>query len=155
MEYAELIDGVRTHPYITIVLASVVNGRVTAVVAGAAAAQGILNPFLAYGIFVAMDILGDTLYYCFGRVGHLMGNCFMRKIGWHDKFDKINPGFVASLPKAILIAKMTMIASKPVVITAGIAKLPFHKFYGVVTPCTLVLCVLYIVVGYLFCSCIV
>jgi len=150
MDFTQLLDGISDHPYATIILASVITGRTTAVVVGALVAEGFINPLLAYIIFVIMDILGDTIYYFFGRIGRLGGKFFIKRIGLEEKLEKLNGGLKESLTKAIFIGKIISF-SKPVIITAGIAEMPLFKFYRITVPCTLVLYILYMSAGYFFC----
>ncbi|MEK7127965.1 MAG: VTT domain-containing protein [Patescibacteria group bacterium] len=133
----------------TIILASLVNGRATALVVGAFIGQGYLNPFAAYWIFVAMDFMGDTLYYCLGRIGQLGGKFLIRE-SWQEKISQFNGGLKKNLPKALLFGKITMVGSKPIIVAAGMTKMPLFKFWSVNMPCTLVLFFLYMAAGYLF-----
>lgn len=71
MDFSQLLEGIQAHPYATLFAVSVVETRITAVCVGAFAAQGYINPVIAYGIFIFMNLLGDTLYYTFGRTGQV------------------------------------------------------------------------------------
>ncbi len=133
----------------TIIMASVINGRATALVVGALVGQGFLNPIVAYFIFVTMDILGDILYYSFGRIGQLSGT-FLVKKSWREKLDQLNGGLKKNLSKALFFGKISMVGSKPIIVAAGIAKMPLVKFLGINVSCTLVLFVVYMLIGYLF-----
>ena len=149
MDYAQLLEGIKAHPYLTIITASVIKGQPVAVVAGALVAQGYVNPITAYCIFVVMDFLGDTLYYFFGRAGHLGGKFFMRK-SWQKKLGRLHEGWGKNLPKALWIGKISIVGSKPVIFAAGAAKMPLLKFWGITLPCTLVLFILCMAIGYFF-----
>lgn len=152
MDYTQILEGMQAHPYATIILASVIEGKITAVIAGAFVTRGQVDPMVAYSIFVTMDVLGDTLYYLFGRIGHLLGTYFMDKIGWQAKSDRLHGGLMRNLPRTIWLAKITMVGSKPVIVTAGIAKMSFVKFYGVTIPCTLLSYLVCMGLGYFFCQ---
>ena len=149
MDYTQLLDGIKVHPYVTIITATVVSGRITAVVVGAFVAKGYINPFIAYCIFVTMDILGDTLYHLFGRMGHLGGTFLIRK-SWQKKLSRLNQRFGNNFTKMLFFVKVTGIGSKPTIVGTGIVKMPLPKFYSITAPCTLALFVLYMAVGYFF-----
>ncbi len=157
MNDSQFLDGILAHPYLTIITVSVVQGRIPAFIAGMFAAAGLLNPVIAYAIFCIMDILGDTLWYLISRFVHHLIHCFghrfgkyiIKKIGWQEKVNEISSDLIKYLPRALFIGKITF-AGKPMIITAGIAKMPFLKFYGVVVPCTLIQFLLFIGLGYLF-----
>ncbi|MEK7539331.1 MAG: VTT domain-containing protein [Patescibacteria group bacterium] len=148
MDHIQLLEGIKAHPYTTIVAASVVNARITAVFVGAFVAQGYINPFIAYIIFIVMGISGDMLYYFFGRIGHL-GGVLLIKNSWQNKLSQLDDKWRKNFPKAILIGKTTA-GSKPVIFVAGVAKMPLLKFLSIIVPCTLVLYLLYMSIGYFF-----
>ncbi len=148
MDYIQLLEGIKAHPYATLIAASVVQGRITALLIGAFVAQGgDINLIIAYSIFVVMDILGDTLYYFFGRIGHIGGTLLIRK-SWQRKLNWLNLKFQGNLIKIIFFVKATGICSKPGMVLAGTTKMPLQKFWGITVPCTLVLFLLYMVVGF-------
>src|SRR3989344_2844803 len=136
MDYVQLLEGVKAHPYATVIAASVVNGRVTAMFVGAFVAQGYINPIIPYIIFVVMDVLGDMLYYSLGRIGNIGGKIIIRK-NWQKRLSQFNDKKLKNnFPKALLLAKVSAIGSKPVIVAAGMGKMPLAKFLGVTVPCT-------------------
>ncbi len=149
MDYNQLLEGIQAHPYATTVAASVVNGKATAIVVGAFVAQGYVNPIVAYAIFVVMDILGDTLYYFLGRLGYLGGKIII-KDSWRQKLNQPNEKFAKHFLWALFIGKVSLVGSKPTILAAGITRMSLVKFYGVIVPCTLVLYLLCMGLGYFF-----
>ena len=114
---------------------------------GALTVQGYINPVIAYVIFVTMDVLGDALYYCFGRVGFLGGK-FLIKESWRKTLSRLNGELEKNIVKALFIGKILAIGSKPIIVAAGIAKMPLRKFLSITVPCTLVLFLLYMSAGH-------
>ena len=149
-----LVNGIRSHPYITIWIVSTVEGRVSSFLTGMLAAEGYLNPLGAYAIFVPMCIAGDVLFYFLGRTGGIAGTCLSRK-SWWPKFRPSNAERIRqSLPRALIVAKITGIASKPTILLAGMVHMPLAHFCRITIPCTLILYFVYISVGYFLGRCI-
>lgn len=146
--YVQLREGIEAHPYLTIIAVSVVEARVTSVFAGMFVAQGYVNPIIAYVIFIVMCFLGDTLYYFLGRTGHA-GARFLHRKKWH-RLAWVREKMNGSLPWALVIGKVSGIASKPAIVAAGIGKMPFAQFCRITTPCTLVMFLVYMTLGYFF-----
>lgn len=147
MDHSQLLELVKEHPYVAVVTAAVAEGRITAIMVGGFSSQGYLNPFIAYAIFSVMSILGDTIFYLLGR----FGNSQISKTRWQPKMDKVNGRLTKGLKTAIWIGKFSGIGSKPIILAAGIAKMPLLKFYGVIISCTLVMFAIYVGIGY-FCA---
>lgn len=146
-----MLDGMKDHPYMTIISAAIWQGRVTAIFAGAFIAQGYVNPVMTYIIFVVMDISGDFLYYRAGRVGGHLARLFIKK-SWSKKkkSGRVGQALERGLPLGLFIAKVTGVLSKPVIVAVGAAKMPLPKFWGITVPCTLISFVIYLAIGYLF-----
>ncbi|KKR61379.1 MAG: hypothetical protein UV43_C0038G0009 [Parcubacteria group bacterium GW2011_GWF2_42_7] len=149
MDYVQLLEGMKAHPYTAMIAASVVQGRITALFVGAFLAQGgNVSPIFAYGIFCVMDVLGDILYYELGRMGRVGGMLLTRK-SWREKLSQLNKGRLEqNFSYAIFISKVTMVGSKPVIVAMGVGKVPFLRFLKVATLCALVSLLMYMIVGY-------
>ena len=64
------------------------------------------------------------------------------------KLAQLNGNLEKNLMKALFVGKITIVGSKPMIVTAGMAKMPLLKFYCVTVPCTLVLFLLCMGIGY-------
>ena len=143
----KFVEGITAHPYITIILCAVVQGRLTAFAVGPFIALGYVNPCIAYLILVVMDFLGDTLYFMIGRLSQWTGRFLINK-RWREKLSRFQGKTDHVLLRLLLLGKVTGVASKPAIVSAGIARIPLHKFYLVTVPCSLLMLALYMAVGY-------
>ena len=120
MDYVQLLEGMKAHPYTAMIAASVVQGRITALFVGAFLAQG-------------------------GRVGGML----LTRKSWREKLSQLNKGRLEqNFSYAIFISKVTMVGSKPVIVAMGVGKVPFLRFLKVATLCALVSLLMYMIVGY-------
>ncbi|MFA6076977.1 MAG: hypothetical protein WC735_02790 [Candidatus Paceibacterota bacterium] len=142
------MEGIKAHPYWTIITFSVIEGRLTAIAVGAFVAQGYVNPIVAYSIFVTMGVLGDMFYYFVGRVGNRVCSFFIRK-SWRDRIGQFKGEWNKNLPRAIVASKV-LVGSKPVIIVAGMTKMSLPKFMRIIVVWTLVIYLVCMLLGYFF-----
>lgn len=146
MDYVQLLEGIKTHPYTAVVVASAVNVRMTALLVGAVVAQSHdINPLIAYAIFVVMDVSGDVLCYILGYTGRRTVE-IAREKNWGGNGTTPKSSFLVLL----FSAKMLLVANKPIVVAAGAVKMPLPRFIRVSTLCALLSIALYMAAGYFF-----
>jgi membrane protein DedA with SNARE-associated domain len=89
-----------------------------------------MNPFIAYPVIVAGDIIGDSCCYAFGRLG-VPGfiKKFARWIGIHDKnISRVRVLFNSNPAKVIALSKIVLGIGVAGIYLAGNSRVPFSKF---------------------------
>lgn len=120
---------IQQYGYISIFPASIIEGPVIAVLAGFIASLGKLNIFLVFLILLAGDVVGDTLYYSIGLFGR---KTFIVRWGkfigiTENKITTLESYFKKHKWKILAFGKTQPIGSA-VLVTAGIARMPYLHF---------------------------
>lgn len=108
----------------------VVEGPIATILAGFLVSLGYLDFPLAYGLAVAADLLGDTLYYLVGRFGAKRVVDRWGKylgISW-DQIEKLDRHFERHVGKTLLLGKLTHGAGGLILLAAGAAEVPYPAF---------------------------
>jgi len=143
----QFLEAIKAHPYFSIALLSIFEGKATAFFAAYFAARGHLNPWVAYAIFCAMTVSGDAIWYLFGLLGSRTGKKVLKKT-WLERLDffagKIEKRMVFALSLVSLVGK----GAKPVILLAGASRMPFRKFMLIVTLFTPISYAIWMGIGY-------
>lgn len=119
--------------YFLISLMVAVEGPVTTLTGAVAASAGYLSPFWVFVSASLGNLTADTLWYALGYLG---------KTEWiikHGSRFGIKESFIARIQKEIdthihkvlFIAKLTMGLVIPTLIAAGLARVPFKRWFGI------------------------
>lgn len=119
-----------TYTYAFLLPASIIEGPIITVLAGFLSSIGHLTFWIAYGVIILGDLLGDAAYYALGYYGR---EGFIERYG---RFLGVTTTRVAYLEKHFVRhSNTTLIAGKfahgfgPIIlITAGMVKMPFWRF---------------------------
>ncbi len=121
--------------YVVIFPIAVVEGPIIALVAGFLVSLGYLSFIPAYLIIVTADVLGDIVYYYIGYSGSKKS--FLGK--YHSRFPVIMRNFnlVDNLwkkheKKTILLSKFSYGLCIPLLMSAGLSKVPIKRFIAYV-----------------------
>jgi len=128
-----------------------VEGPIVAFVAGVLVAAGYLHPLAAYIILILGDVVPDTIYYLIGRFGNRSGliQRFAGKIGvTTEHFDKITKLWFSHTTRTMLVTKFAYGLSIPLLITSGIVKLPFNRFWTNTVPLSMIQYGILLALGY-------
>lgn len=127
-------------------------GPLTTLVASAAASAGLLHLPLVF-LFVSFgNLTSDSLWYALGRAG---------KIDWLTRLGRrprITPEMVAWLQKGMnrhamkimFVAKLTMSFMIPTLITAGLSKIPWRRWFPAVFTGEMIWTGSLVLIGYYF-----
>lgn len=120
--------------------------------AGLLASWKLLNPFIAYGVIIAADMVSDSVYYAMGWWG---GDKARQKFSSFSKLKGARLQKLATLlhahpGKVLVIAKLTHVVGVPVLITAGVARLRFVTFFFFDLLPTLLKSLIFLLIGYYF-----
>jgi membrane protein DedA with SNARE-associated domain len=149
---AEIVLLLNTYKYLILFPIVVVEGPITAIIAGFLVSLGILNPFLVYIIVVAGDVVGDSILYIFGRWG---GESFIRRIGPYlgvtpERIDKVKEYFNSYGRRAVTMSKLFHGVGIAGLVTAGSLKVPYRKYIFICFSVTLAQAFVFLMVGVLF-----
>lgn len=138
--------------YFILFLLVVIEGPITTVVGGSLVALGLFNFYLTFIIVLIGDLTSDCLYYALGRYG---GENFLVKwgpyLGIRKKHLKlIKKHFEDHGGQTLIAAKVIRGFGTIFLISAGISKMPFRKFFRYNLGASLVKTLALILVGYFF-----
>lgn len=140
------------YKYILLFPIAVIEGPIITVLAGFLISMSNLNFFIAYPVIVIGDLTGDCLYYAIGRFGK---ETFIKRWG---KYIGINQERVLSMEnhfnghsgKTLLTGKLTHGLGAFFLVAAGIAKMPFGKYFWYNLLATLPKSLILLIIGYYF-----
>ncbi len=121
--------GLWTYPLISILVAF--EGPATTLLATAAAAAGLLHPWLVFLFAAAGNLTSDIVWYSLGRAGKIDAwKRFAAKRSLDPEIvSTIETGINNHAMKIMFFAKMTMSFMIPTLITAGLSKVPYRKWF--------------------------
>jgi membrane protein DedA with SNARE-associated domain len=136
--------------YLVISVLVAFEGPVTTLVAAAAASAGLLHPLLVFIFAAAGNLTSDSLWYSLGRAGKIDR---LSRLG--HKFS-ITPEMLAWLKKSMnrhamkimFVAKLTMSFMIPTLITAGLSKVPWRRWFPAVFAGEIIWTGLLVLIGY-------
>lgn len=108
-----------------------VEGPLLAVLCGAAAAYGYIDPFIAYGILVLGDLAPDLMYYGLGRWGANLRfvQRFRKKLFvLRDNLPAVEEMWRRHTLPSMASAKLAYGLSAPFIVSAGLARMPLRRF---------------------------
>jgi len=130
----------------------VFEGPIITVIAGFLASLGQLNLYIAYFIVIFGDLTGDSIYYAIGRFGkekiisHLGGRFGLSDVRIND----LEKHFEGNGGKTMLLGKLSHGVGAAFLVAAGIAKMPFRRFFWYNFLGTLPKSLILIVIGYYY-----
>jgi membrane-associated protein len=131
---------------------AVIEGPIITVAAGFLMTLGVFNPFLAYGVIVVGDTVGDILHYC---VGYFGGKRFIEKWG---KYFGVSLETIAPLEKQFETKAQSFFfwgkalhgIGGALLVAAGLIRYPFGKFVFSNVLGTLVKSAVLLAIGFYF-----
>jgi membrane protein DedA with SNARE-associated domain len=117
--------------YVLLALLTIIEGPIATLLAAVAASTGLLNPQWVFVAAATGNLTADALWYSLGYLG---------KTDWilqHGRRFGIRPGHVAYLErsmqtharKILLVAKLTLSFAIPALIAAGMARVPWRRWF--------------------------
>ena len=133
-------------------LITVVEGPLIMMAAGYAASLGFVSFPLAYGLVVAADLVGDSIFYSIGYWGR--DNGFGRLAHWVKippaTAERMKSLFHHHYGKTLLLAKITHAAGMPFLVGAGLARIDYWRFILFNFIATLPKALAFLAIGYYF-----
>jgi len=129
---------------------AILEGPIITVVAGYLAHLGAFNPVAAYVIVVVADLVGDVLFYLFGRSGkRWLSPRWRARLGLHDdRLAGLASHFRDKGGRTLIAGKLTHTLGALALIAAGIARMPFLPFLWYNFIATLPKSLFFLMLGY-------
>jgi len=149
---ADLIEPMQNWVYILLALAVAVEGPVTTLAGAVAASAGYMNPILVFMAASLGNLTADTLWYSLGYLGKTewvvrYGSWF----GVKEKFiTRLQKDIHDHIHKILFVAKLTLGFVIPTLIAAGLARVPFKRWFGVLFAAECVWTGSLVLIGYYF-----
>ncbi len=120
--------------YVLIALLVATEGPVSTLLAAAAAAAGILDIRFVFAAALIGNIVGDCLWYWIGYVNNLPSICRRaRWLGLRDHhLDRLELEMHTHATKLIALSKLVIGLIIPTLIAAGLAKIPWKRWFPLV-----------------------
>lgn len=138
--------------YVLLFLLTIIEGPLVAMVAGLFASLGFFNLILAYLVILAGDLVSDSLYYSIGFWGR---EKVIKKYGRFILLDQTKLHKFETLVryhsvKVLVIGKLTHFAGVPVLLAAGLVRIPYRKFIWYDMLATLPKSLIFLLLGFYF-----
>ena len=127
---AEIIQWLLDYKYLLLFPIAIVEGPFVTVLAGFLASIGKIDIYLAFMIIISGDLIGDSLYYAFGKWG---GRSWVRKWGHHVgmtqvRIERLENHFKRHPGKTLMLGKVAHGLGGPFLAAAGLSNMPYGNF---------------------------
>lgn len=130
-----------------------IEGPIISLIAGLFVANGTLSLLPTYIILCLGDIVPDTLYFGVGTLGRSADflSRYLHRFGFSEKrLLSIERLWQQHTFKSVLFSKWAYGLSTPLLMTAGLAKIPVGTFLRIVIPVVLIQYAILLMIGYEF-----
>jgi len=149
--FTTIIQWLLTYKYFILFPVVVVEGPIATIIAGFLASIGHLNLYIAYGLIIVADVVGDSIYYALGRWGTRFVERWGHYIGLTiERVKKIELHYTHHAGKTLILGKLAHSIEIPFLVFAGIAKVSYRKFLLYVFIPSIPKSLLFILIGYYF-----
>lgn len=139
--------------YILVFISAAIEGPLVAIFVGFLISLGQLSLLPTYIILLFGDIIPDTFYYYVGLLGNRWSVAER-----YGKYLNISDAHLKTLShlmhnhggKTMALGKLAYGLSTPILISAGLVKLPLKRFLSYVIPVTIVQYAVFLTLGYYF-----
>ena len=120
--------------YVLLAVFVLIEGPIATLLGAAAAAAGVMNPYLVFVSASIGNLTADALWYLLGYSGRIEWlEEHGRWLGFRrDHIDKLKKDMHTHARKILFVAKITASFSIPALITAGLTRVPWRKTFSVV-----------------------
>lgn len=135
--------------YFVLATLSVLQGPIAVVLGAAAATTGIMTPL---GIFIAVTIgntAADLLWYLIGKLGKID---WIFRIRWLrvnvNTLNRVKASLHDQAPKIVFLAKLSSVFVLPVMLAAGLIRLPWKRWFPTLFTVEIIKNIVLILAGY-------
>ncbi len=120
--------------YLLLALMAIIEGPIVTLLGAVAASTGFLKPQLVFIAAAAGNLTSDIVWYSLGYLGKTEWLVrHGRRLGIRaEHSERLEKAMHAHAPKILLIAKLTMSFSIPALIAAGVARVPWRRWFTTV-----------------------
>ena len=150
--FSDLIQPIAGWAYILLAILVAVEGPITTLAGAVAASTGLMNPILVFVFASAGNLIADTLWYTVGYLGKTEWLIrYGGRLGITEKFiARLQADVRDHIHKLLFVAKLTLGFVIPTLIAAGLARVPFKRWFGVLFTAECIWTGSLVVVGYYF-----
>lgn len=150
IELNNFIPWLTSYGYAVLFPLSVIEGPIVTVLSGFLVSQGYFNMLLVYSVMVIGDLVGDTFYYCLGRLGRTQfANTWGKYIGiTTERIQSLEKHFEQHAGKTLILGKLAHGVGAAALVAAGAAHVPYGKFLWFNLISTLPKSLMLILIGY-------
>ncbi len=135
--------------YLLLVLLVVLEGPSMTLLGAAAASAGLMKPQLVFLAATLGNLTADSLWYSVGYVGKIEWLSHFRRLGLRPPLiERLKRGMTNHVTKILLIAKFTLSFMIPTLITAGLLRVPWRRWFPTLIIADTVWTGLLVVIGY-------
>jgi membrane protein DedA with SNARE-associated domain len=145
-----LVPWIIAHGYLIFLIVATIEGPLTTVAAGVAAALGYFNIYIIILLAIAGDFGGDIIYYGIGYLSHhLTRSPFFRYFGLTERrVERIEKLLHTHTRRAVLVVKFSPLIGPIGLIIIGAARPPFKKFFQTAVSVAIPKSIFFALVGY-------
>ena len=119
--------------YVLLALLVSIEGPIVTLAGAAAAAAGVLQPELVFAAAMAGNLTADVLWYSLGYLGRI--EWILRFGGWFGvrraHVEKLRRVITRNVRRILLVAKLTLSFVIPALLAAGLARVPWRRWFPV------------------------
>ena len=148
----QVIGWILVYKYFILFPVMVIEGPIITIIAGFLASLDFLNIFIVYPVVVMADLIGDFIYYAIGRWGR---ERFVDKWGRYigvtpSNVERLENHFEKHTKKTLIFGKISHAFGAPILVAAGIVKVPLGEFMWFNFLATLPKSLIFLLIGFYF-----
>jgi len=138
--------------YFLLALMVAIEGPIVTLTGAAAASAGLMSPVWVFASASVGNMTADTLWYSLGYLGRMdLVVRFGARLGIKEGFiTRLQKDVNAHIHKILFVAKLTMGLVIPTLIAAGLARVPFKRWFGVLFTAECIWTGSLVLIGYYF-----
>jgi membrane-associated protein len=126
-----LLPEVGVWGYVLLAILVAFEGPIATLLGAAAASAGLMKPWLVFFSAAAGNLIADSLWYSIGYAGRIE---WVFKIGRgvglrHEQMEHLKHNMLKHATKILFLAKLTMTFMIPSLISAGLARVPWKRWF--------------------------
>jgi membrane protein DedA with SNARE-associated domain len=152
LSFPQIVEWLLAYRYLVLFPIMVVEGPIITIIAGFLASLDLLNVYVVYVVIIVADLTGDFIYYSIGRWGR---ESFIDKWGKYiglspEKVERVEAHFQKHRKKTLILGKLSHAIGMPILVAAGIARVPLWQFLWFNFLATLPKTLVFLLIGYHF-----
>jgi len=138
------------HPYAVLLPLAIAEGPLVTIAGGVLIANSQLRFWPVFAIVVAGDLVGDSALYAFGRWGGIRMATRWSSQRTVTRTTELQDQFRRKADQVLVTGKLTHAVGAPVLVAAGIVRMPFWRFLTVNSLATLPKSLALLCIGFAF-----